>query len=442
MKDNNFKTANQFFNILFNDEGSGIDNNRFTVDFYPFKEKSNGGVIRITVIIKINNKKIQKNFTVSKGLENNPSCILENKRGEYFNVPFLIMKNIYKFIQQLKNKFKNGESIYSIIKPNLTVLEFSKKYFLPNWKKKYPGEVSRHDMVMNYWGHYKIKIINSNDIESYILYISKTRSDSTIRKYCLILRKLFEIAIELGFRDRNPFINVVIPSGIPEKENFPIPSNLLPEIFFKLKNFDETLFKYCVSIYTTGIRPSKLLDLDLLKELKILDGLKIIEVAEMKVNKRTNRTGKKKITTIPVHPDLEKFVIKGRTSGKLLYYKNKSGARFIEWAGRKFKELFNNPEFTPYNFKHTLASELSNMNVNETHINFILGKLPEGTLKHYLKRNIEILNHDLNLLPSVTNLLLKYDLKKTEFSRFFPDSKKMEKRKEKPPLKLAKKSPA
>jgi hypothetical protein len=62
--------------------------------------------------------------------------------------------------------------------------------------------------------------------------------------------------------------------------------------------------------------------------------------------------------------------------------------------------------YTPYCFKYNFATELSKVtNISESQINFLLGKLPEGTLKHYLKRDIPTMYKAIKQLKFSTNFL-------------------------------------
>ena len=90
--------------------------------------------------------------------------------------------------------------------------------------------------------------------------------------------------------------------------------------------------------------------------------------------------------------EVENIFLKNRNSGYIFEYK-KNRKNMVSYMSKKFKKI--EPNYTPYLFRHTFASQLSDKSVDETHINFLLGKLPSGTLKNYLKNGIDILFNDM-----------------------------------------------
>lgn len=413
---NNLISANELFMLLFTEQqcsiggAANVNDTQFKVELYPYKEKIRREAIRVTVIIKSGKKKMAKrNFTVSRVIENTPCCQLSDKSNKVYNIPLILIKEIYSYIQQVEIKWKNGESIETISKPNPTIKEFGDKYFYPNLKEQDPDEVSRYSMVMEYWKDYKVKDVSSIDIERYKIEKLKERASGTVRKYCLILRTIFELTVELGYRTKNPFSNVKLPSNKAESEGKPFEITMLPHVFKTLKASDELLFKYCVMLYLTGLRCGDIINLKY-EHIKMDKGIKVIEIQERK-NKKRNR-GK---TTIPIHPDLEKLTFKENGIGYILK-SDFSRKSLHELLARRFRKFFPDIEQTPYNFRHTFATLLNAFGIDRTHVEFLLGKLPEGgTTKNYLKSIIDVLSNDIRVLPSVSDYL--EDTR--DFSRIF-----------------------
>jgi len=78
-------------------------------------------------------------------------------------------------------------------------------------------------------------------------------------------------------------------------------------------------------------------------------------------------------------------------------------SNLIPYFSRKFIDIF--PEYAgiyaPYNFRHTFATELGKNANNPYAVDFLIGKLPAGTLKNYLKKDIGIMYEMIKKLPSV-----------------------------------------
>ncbi len=213
-----------------------------------------------------------------------------------------------------------------------------------------------------------------------------------------IFRSILTSAVELGFRDKNPFTNVKFPEK-QQSERFPIPNALIPEILIKLKETNTTLFEYCCAIYLTGLRPSDIINLKF-ENIVFIDGIKCLSIRESK-NKNRNRGN----TIIPIHPDFEKMFLNKD------YAKNDYILKYpLERSNMttRMSTMFNkkiSTEYSPYCFRHTFITELYKAKVNETDINFLVGKLPEGTLKNYLKRDVKQMQEGINSLTGVyTNL--------------------------------------
>lgn len=424
---------NNFSSLFFNGQqffktGGTAMKNEQDIKLYPFREKKRRRAVRVEVIIKLPERRLRKFFTVPNNLENQTCCRMESKNGISYEIPFSTILKIGNLLTKVKDKLKNGESVDSLLKPNPSIEKFVDKHFRDNFEEIQPNEKSRLNKVLEYWGKLMIKDVYSMDIERYKIECLKRRAQSTVRKYCLILRSIFKLSVELGYRDKNPFFNVKLPSNQNETEREPIPIELLPEIFQTMLERDKELFDYCCLIYLTGLRPG---DAGALKfdNLKIINGIKTLEVLESK-NRNRNR-GK---TLIPIHPDLDKILLNNRNSGYIVEYKL-SRKSIVDAMGRRFGKLFD-VNFTPYNFRHTFATQLGIAKVTKLHIDFLMGKLPEGTMKYYLKRDLPTLYTEICLLPGVVKLI-KSSENKQNLSRFFLASEIRKNRKENSALKTA-----
>ncbi|HPN31127.1 MAG TPA: hypothetical protein PKY81_09225 [bacterium] len=369
--------------------------NNVNYEFYPFLDKTRGNSVRLQVIIKTDKEVIKKTFTTTKSVDKKKCCQIANKIGIPFDIPVQNVKDIYNFIQEVESSLENGKSVSEILKPDFTVSEFAEKYFVNDFLDKQPNEKSRINKLLQYWKDYDIKKVNLINVEHFKNAFMKENAQSTVRKYCLILRTIFKLSVELGYRDTNPFTNVKLPNNIIEEETEPIPSALLPELFSQLKMKNQTLYDYCILIFYTGLRPVDILNLTF-ENVKQIDGVKVFQLRESKI-KKYNR-----VTIIPVHPEIEKLIMRDRTDGNIFEFT--SSRKSIT---HRMSDLFKTvtPDYVPYQLRHTFSTELSKADVNETHINFLLGKLPEGTMKHYLKRDIKTLYDAICKLPKVSSRL-------------------------------------
>jgi len=117
----------------------------------------------------------------------------------------------------------------------------------------------------------------------------------------------------------------------------------------------------------------------------IEQGIKVIRLIEQKTASFRGET------IIPPHPYIERLILKENGAGFIIGYAFNRGIDMVRLFGIKFRKQISS-DFTPYQFKHTMLTELANLRVNETLIKFSNGKLPEGTPKHYLKRDLKTLN--------------------------------------------------
>ncbi len=349
-------------------------------ELYPGKDYR--GIERVDVVIRIagNFKLLRKTFYIPKSKEGLQVCQLKNKAGVSYDIPLEVMDKIYDYLTEIKSKLKSGESVETVTKPNPTIKEFTENTFRDMFIKKNPKQGWLIEKITEYFGNKRIKEINCIHIEKFKVDMkSQNHASSTIRKYCLILRSILNVAVELGYINKNPSKSVKLPSNKPEKERDSIETELLPGLFFKMKQANIYLYTYCKFIYLTGLRSSDVIHLKY-ENIIVLNGIKCISLQESK-NKDKETRGK---TIVPVHPALIEM-LEDKGTGYIIKYPY-ARANMLHRMSRFFKEICL--DYTPYHFRHTFATELSKANVSETHINFLLGKLPEGSMKNYLKRDI------------------------------------------------------
>ncbi len=367
-------------------------NNKFSVLFYPFLDNTRGNSVRIQVIIKADKEKIKKIFTLSKSVDKNSCCQISNKAGVSFNIPIEDVKDIYSFVQEVENHWKAGKSISIFSKPNISVSEFAEKYFVNEFIEKQPSEKSRIDKLLEYWRNYKIKDVYKKQIEEFINKFLNEYAESTTRKYCLILRAIFDLSIEIGYISSNPFFKIKLPSNEPKNETSAIPYEVLPGLFEKLKSKNNILYEYCLLLYYTGLRPIDVLNLTF-ENVILLQNIKVFRLRESKLKKY------RRITIVPIHPEIERLILRDRTEGYIFEFE--TSRKSIK---HRMSDLFKTvaQDYVPYQFRHTFPTELSKYDENETHINFLQGKLPEGTMKRYLKRDIQRMYEAICKLPIVS----------------------------------------
>ncbi len=167
-----------------------------------------------------------------------------------------------------------------------------------------------------------------------------------------------------------------------------IPDYILPKLFFDIQQDDQELFEYCRILFLTGLRGGDACNLKY-SNIEKQNGIYCFVVKEGKLAKYN------KETIIPIHPELQFLFLKLYSDEYIL---NSTVARkyMVEEYSRRFKKYC--PDYTPYHFRHTFATELSKAGVEQTHIKFLMGKLLEGTINHYLKKDIETLFKAINLL--------------------------------------------
>ncbi len=365
-------------------------NESLNIDFYPFKENTRKS-FRLKVILTTAAKHITKIFTLSSNYS--AVCQLKNKAGKSFDIPLQDIRKVYSFIENVEGNLKSNGSIEFAAKDDLTVKEFSDDFFKQTFLNKHPKELYRLDLLMEFWKDYKIKIVNFVNIEHFKNEFLKTKSASTVRKYCFLLRQIFDLAVELEYRSKNPFANVKLPVENNQNERMPMSYNDLIEIFEKSKNTnDETLFNYCLLLFYTGLRCQDALDLTI-DNIKIINDYRIIDVIENKTQKRT---------IIPVHSSLEKLITNCQAGYILKSKTERSNLR--AYLSKQFHKITD--KYTPYNFRHTFISMLAESGISQPIINELSGKIPKGSIRHYQKiQNLKVLYEAVMKLPEVWSQL-------------------------------------
>jgi len=184
---------------------------------------------------------------------------------------------ISRLLNQIVQKVRNGLSIHVLLKPNPTVKDFVDKHYKAEWEKEQRKDNYLLDRITTYYQDNLIKDVYSLRIKSWITELEKTKARSTVRRYALLLRTIFNLADELGYLDRDPFDSIKIPPERVENEQYPIPDEALPAIFKQLRQKDDLLFKYSCMLYLTGLRPGDVTQLTY-DNVTEIDGIKVIEI--------------------------------------------------------------------------------------------------------------------------------------------------------------------
>ncbi len=366
------------------------------IRYYPRCDKRGRAIV--DVYAKINDMSFNKTFISTCKMKNQPFCKMTNKKGVSLDIPLELLENIYKFVMKLENKVEEKVSVKPLFQRCVTVEDFVNQHFKQMYLKKNPENKSVLNKTLEYWKAFHIDNIHSNMIYEYIdKMFDLGAAGGTIKKRCQLLKQIFKLSIELDYRIKNPFDNVKMPNDKPEEKTEPIPSELLPEIFEKLKNTDKALYQYCALIYFAGMRPGDIRRLTP-AHVKVIDGFKCFYILENKNKKKVTRSEHK----IPIHPALEeiidfdtkdKYLIKYISESKFSSNYGKECNRLdmarIMW--KHFKKKITE-DYTPYQFKHTFASELANNKIPEMCINYLLGKTAiKGTLDNYVSLKTSVL---------------------------------------------------
>ncbi|MBP7653274.1 tyrosine-type recombinase/integrase [Candidatus Dependentiae bacterium] len=362
-------------------------NEDLSIRFYPFTEKKRKSS-RLKIIIGYGKQRLTKIFTLSCIEKSNLKCQLKNQKGVSFEIPMDDIKKVYEYISEIENKLSKSRELKNVSLKNLTVKEFSEKYFNAVFLEKRADEEHRINILLEYWKEYAINDVNYMNIEHFKNEFLKTRSAGTVRKYCMILRQIMRLAVEMEYRERDPFLNVKMPCENIENERSPIPYDDLIEIFEKAKNVDEIIFNYCMLLFYTGLRCQDALDLKK-ENIKQINEYTVIDIVESKTQKRT---------IIPLHNEI-KYLADSCESGYLLNC-NTQRSNLRPYLSKRFRKISD--KYIAYQFRHTFISMLAESGVSQPIINALCGKNPRGSIRHYQKiQNIKVLYESIMKLPKV-----------------------------------------
>jgi len=217
----------------------------------------------------------------------------------------------------------------------------------------------------------------------------------------LLVSKLYKYCkVQLDMNNIRDFSMGLI-LGNYEKSNIHIPFSH-QEILILWQNLIlEYIDSIIVSIYT-GVRPSELLKIELekinIEQKYFIEGIK--------TKSGINRP-------IPIHKDIEPiFRKKLSTNKKYLFEKNGEKINYRYYLG-KFKEVLKRlgMNHIPHDGRHTLATELDNINANEVCTKIILGhKIDDITKGVYTHKGIDQLVETINQINYIDDYKIDYSV--------------------------------
>ncbi len=223
--------------------------------------------------------------------------------------------------------------------------------------------------------------------------------NSTINKICDLLKGIYKVNYELGYINHNPLANIQKLKEVP------------PKIKIINNNVKAKIYKFLLSLKQTKANIRNITAIMLLND----TGIRINELVNIKINNIDLEKNciyldfTKTINTRYVYFDndtkyfLEKW---------LSFHGNKSEYLFTTLKGCKLKrktiyDFFDKiktkigieQSISPHKWRHTLATNLINENVNLNEIMEILGHTEFETTKRYLHQENEHIRKDiLNVL--------------------------------------------
>lgn len=250
------------------------------------------------------------------------------------------------------------------------------------WLKTYKINVEyntfrRYEVVINnqikpIFGRYKLSDINLNMIQNAINDLSKTYSQSTLKKFKITLNQLFKTAVITGRITINPLQGVVLPKPdfrIGDDMKF-IPEEIVSELRCFCKNYKNGDF--IMTLLYTGIRRG---EITALTWEDINDDCIYINKAAEFVNNQPRIKAPKSRSGIRVVPFLE--ILKGYLVRPInakdtdCVFKNASGKMHTQQSLKRMMEIFNkdfseylrekglnSPKITMHQFRHTYATIL------------------------------------------------------------------------------------
>lgn len=377
------------FSMFYSQRQRRIVRGGVVLDYVLYPGIDNLNRLRIDFELKIQDKKYRRTFWAGKYPDMSQVITLKNSKGKSFDFPAKVMYDISKYIFKIETAIENKQAVEAIFKPKLTVKEFINLHYFKIFIERLPKENYRIKHIVEYWGDDYIEAVKSIDIDYFIIKMKKRFATATVRKLCLTFREIMRLAVQLGYINRDPFVNIKMPSAKPEVNREPFNFNDLSDIFNKLLKYDKTLYEYCVLLYLTGLRSGDVVNLKH-SDIQEINGIKCFVLRE---NKNKFKCSRDK-TYIPVHKDL--FQIFDFNNSDDLILKHEYCKKYIvNRFSKQFHKCFKTKE-TPYHFRHTFASELFKKNIPEIQINFLMGKLPAGTLQNYLRADIQTLKNAID----------------------------------------------
>lgn len=306
------------------------------------------------------------------------------------------MENAFKYrLQQQQNGVIPREE--KAISMNIlcdTFLEYSEQN-----KKSYKQDKSRVKRIREFFKNAKsIKDVKPNDIEKFKAFLlSNNKSKTTVNRYLEILSKMFNIAVDNDWLDKNP---------IKHDTKFPVKNYkvryLLPEEEGRLMAVLPQFLKDMSFVaLNTGFRRANLLDLNW--EQIDLNG-RIIEILDNKSNKHIKK---------PINNDLLAFLQQTPPEKRTgyLFINPRTGKKCKEikraWTTAKMKAGIVNFRF--HDLRHTVGTRLAEKGVPVPVIKEVLDHSDIKTTMRYVHTADEQILSAMNLLNSDRKDLIQND---------------------------------
>lgn len=242
-------------------------------------------------------------------------------------------------------------------------------------KKSYKQDKSRVALISTYFNKYKfISDIKPNDIEKFKIYLlNENKGKTTINRYLEILSKMFNIAIDNEWTNKNP---------IKRNSKFPIKNYT---VRYLKKDEEERMFKVCPDYFKpililalqTGLRKT---NIRLLKWSNIDMNFRMIEITENKGNKHIKIYMNDLLyKTFKELPRLdEEYVFINPVTNK--FYGDTSFSQ--EW--NKIRKNAGIEDFRFHDLRHTVGTRLAEKNVPVPVIKDLLAHSDVKTTMRYV----------------------------------------------------------
>lgn len=297
------------------------------------------------------------------------------------------MENAFKYrLQQQQNGvIPREEKAISMNTICDTFLAYSEQN-----KKSYKQDKSRVKLIREFFKNTKsIKDVKPNDIEKFKAFLlSNNKGKITVNRYLEILSKMFNIAVDNNWLDKNPIKH---DTKFPEK-NYKV-RYLLPEEEERLMAVLPQFLKDMSFVaLNTGFRRANLLDLNW--EQIDLNG-RIIEILDNKSNKHIKK---------PINDDLLAFLQQTPPEKRMgyLFINPRTGKKCKEikraWNTAKKKAGIVNFRF--HDLRHTVGTRLAEKGVPIPVIKEVLDHSDIKTTMRYVHTADEQILSAMNLLNS------------------------------------------